>query len=99
MLCNSFQKLSGEKAKEIITKSGVDLKIADKYDEHELIKVVNVCKQTKFQAPNTDHLSPIGEEILIAGMTSEYTIVTNKEYANLLINRNNSYLQGYSDLF
>lgn len=76
------KRLSSEKAKEIITKSGVDLKIADKYDEHELIKVVNVCKQTKFQAPNTDHLSPIGEEILIAGMTSEYTIVTNKEYAN-----------------
>jgi DNA topoisomerase VI subunit B len=82
VLCNSFQKLSSEKAKEIITKSKVDLKVADKYDEHELIKVVNVCKQTKFQAPNTDHLSPIGEEILIAGMTSEYAIVTNKEYAN-----------------
>jgi DNA topoisomerase VI subunit B len=82
VLCNSFQKLSSEKAKEIITKSEVDLKIADKYDEHELIKVVNVCKQTKFQVPNTDHLSPIGEEILIAGMTSEYAIVTNKEYAN-----------------
>ena len=82
VLCNSFQKLSSEKAKEIITKSKVDLKVADKYDEHELIKVVNVCKQTKFHAPNTDHLSPIGEEILIAGMTSEYAIVTNKEYAN-----------------
>src|ERR687889_180542 len=82
VLCNSFQKLSSEKAKEIITKSKVDLKVADKYDEHELIKVVNVCKQTKFQAPNTEHLSPIGEEILIAGMTSEYAIVTNKEYAN-----------------
>jgi DNA topoisomerase VI subunit B len=82
VLCNSFQKLSSEKAKEIITKSEIDLKIADKYDEHELIKVVNVCKQTKFQAPNTDHLSPIGEEILIAGITSEYAIVTNKEYVN-----------------
>ena len=82
VLCNSFQKLSSEKAKEIITKAGVDLKIADKYDEHELIKVVNICKQTKFQAPNTEHLSPIGEEILIAGMTSEYTIVTNKQYSN-----------------
>jgi DNA topoisomerase-6 subunit B len=79
VLCNSFQKLSSEKAKEIITKADVDLKIADKYDEHELIKVVNISKQTKFQAPNTEHLSPIGEEILIAGMTSEYTIVTNKE--------------------
>ena len=82
VLCNSFQKLSSEKAKEIITKSKVDLKVADKYDEHELIKVVNVCKQTKFHTPNTDHLSPIGEEILIAGMTSEYAIVTNKEYVN-----------------
>src|ERR671918_1655371 len=51
VLCNSFQKLSSEKAKEIITKAGVDLKIADKYDEHELIKVVNISKQTKFQAP------------------------------------------------
>jgi DNA topoisomerase VI subunit B len=78
VLCNSFQKLSGGKAKEIITKSNVALKAADKYDEHELIKVVNVCKQTRFHAPNTDHLSPIGEEILTAGMTSEYTIVTNK---------------------
>ena len=81
VLCNSFQKLSSEKAKEIITKAEVELKTADKYDEHELIKVVNICKQTKFHTPNTDHLSPIGEEILIAGMTSEYTIVTNKESA------------------
>jgi DNA topoisomerase VI subunit B len=78
VLSNSFQKLSGGKAKEIISKSNVDLKAADKYDEHELIKVVNVCKQTRFHAPNTDHLSPIGEEILTAGMTSEYAIVTNR---------------------
>src|SRR5712691_768079 len=78
VLCNSFQKLSGGKANEIITKSNVVLKAADKYDEHELIKVVNVCKQTRFHTPNTDHLSPIGEEILTAGMTSEYTIVTNR---------------------
>src|SRR5918912_500574 len=61
VLCNSFQKLSSEKAKEIITKSGVGMKAADKYNEHELIKVVNICKQTKFQTPNTDHLSPIVE--------------------------------------
>jgi len=79
VLCNSFQKLSAEKAKEIITRSGVEIKAADKYNEHELIKVVNICKQTKFQIPNTDHLSPIGEEILTAGMTSEYTIVINKQ--------------------
>jgi DNA topoisomerase VI subunit B len=78
VLSNSFQKLSGGKAKEIISKSNVDLKTADKYDEHELIKVVNVCKQTRFHAPNTDHLSPIGEEILTTGMTSEYAIVTNR---------------------
>ncbi len=79
VLCNSFQKLSSEKAKEIVARSGVGMKTADKYNEHELIKVVNICKQTKFQIPNTDHLSPIGEHILTAGMTSEYTIVTNKQ--------------------
>jgi len=79
VLCNSFQKLSGEKAKEIIARSGVRIMGADKYDEHELIKVVNICKQTKFQIPNTDHLSPIGEEILTAGMTSEYAIVINRQ--------------------
>ena len=78
ILCNSFQKLSAGKAKEIISKANIQLKPADKYDEHELIKVVNVCKQTRFHTPNTEHLSPIGEEILTAGMTSEYTIVTNK---------------------
>jgi DNA topoisomerase VI subunit B len=79
VLCNSFQKLSGEKAKEIIARSGVRIMAADKYDEHQLIKVVNICKQTKFQIPNTDHLSPIGEEILTAGMTSEYAIVINRQ--------------------
>jgi DNA topoisomerase-6 subunit B len=82
VLAGSFQKLSSEKAKQIISESGLEAKPADKYDEHELIKVVNVCKQTKFHMPNTDHLSPIGEEILTAGMTSEYTIITSKEEQN-----------------
>ncbi|MGI0020243.1 MAG: DNA topoisomerase VI subunit B [Nitrososphaera sp.] len=79
VLADSFQKLSSEKAKQIIAEAGLEPKPADRYDEHELIKVVNVCKQTKFHMPNTDHLSPIGEEILTAGMTSEYTIITNRE--------------------
>src|SRR5688500_6939833 len=79
VLSTSFQKMSGEKAKDIIAKAGLETKAADKYTEHELINVVNVCKQTSFQQANTDHLSPIGEEILTAGMTSEYTIVTTKE--------------------
>ena len=79
VLCNSFQKMSAEKAREIVVKAGLDLKLADKYNEHELIRVVNVCKHTKFQSPNTDHLSPIGEKILTAGMTSEYTVVLRKD--------------------
>ncbi len=78
MLSNSFQKMSSEKAKDIIAKAGLENRHADSYSEHELIKVVNVCKQTNFQQANTDHLSPIGEQILTAGMTSEYTIVTTK---------------------
>jgi DNA topoisomerase VI subunit B len=82
LLCAAFQKISGEKAKEIIGRAGVALKAANLYTEHELIKIVNVCKHTKFQSPNTDHLSPIGEQILTAGMTSEYTIAMNKDSRN-----------------
>jgi DNA topoisomerase-6 subunit B len=81
MLSSSFQKMSSEKAKSIIAAAGLENKLADKYDESELFKVVNVCKQTNFQQANTDHLSPIGEEILTAGMTSEYMIITSKAEA------------------
>lgn len=79
ILADSFQKLSSAKAKQIIDQAQLENKPADKYSEHELIKVVNICKQTSFQQANTDHLSPIGEEILTAGMTSEYTIITNRD--------------------
>ena len=79
LLCTAFQKISSEKAKEIITNAQVELKAANQYTEHELIKIVNVCKHTRFQNPNTDHLSPIGEQILTAGMTSEHTITVNKD--------------------
>jgi len=79
ILCNSFQKMSSEKAKEILSRAEVELKVATKYDEHEMIKIVNACRQTKFQSPNTDHLSPIGEHILTAGMMEEYSIVSRKD--------------------
>jgi DNA topoisomerase VI subunit B len=79
ILSNSFQKMSNDKAKDIINRAGLTVKPADQYDEHELIKVVNICKHTKFQSPNTDHLSPIGEKILTVGMTSEYSIIQSKE--------------------
>jgi DNA topoisomerase VI subunit B len=79
ILCNSFQKLSFDKAKEIIKNAGIEAKQADKYNEHELIKIVNICRQTKFQSPNVDHLSPIGERIFTVGMTTERAILTKKE--------------------
>src|ERR671915_1838879 len=79
LLCTAFQKISSEKAKEIIANADVELKAANQYTEHELIKIVNVCKHTKFQNPNTEHLSPIGDKILTAGMTSEYSITINKD--------------------
>ncbi|MGN6624036.1 MAG: DNA topoisomerase VI subunit B [Candidatus Nitrosocosmicus sp.] len=81
ILCSSFQKLSYEKAKEILFASQLNLDIKSSISdlsEHDLIKIVNICKKTKFQNPNTDHLSPIGQEILTIGMMSEYTIVSNK---------------------
>jgi DNA topoisomerase-6 subunit B len=79
VLSASFQKMSSEKAKDIIAKAAVENKPADRYGENELIEIVKICKHTPFQQANTDHLSPIGEEILTTGMTSEYTIVTTKE--------------------
>ncbi|HVX02992.1 MAG TPA: DNA topoisomerase VI subunit B [Nitrososphaera sp.] len=79
VLSDSFQKLSSDKARQIILDAGLDNKPADKYDEHELIKVVNICKQTKFHMPNTDHLSPIREDILTAGMTQQYTIIMSRD--------------------
>jgi DNA topoisomerase VI subunit B len=79
ILSTSFQKMSSEKAKEIISKAGVENKPADKYSEGELIEIVKVCKYINFQQANTDHLSPIGEQILTTGMTSEYTIITTRE--------------------
>lgn len=82
ILSNSFQKMSNDKAKDIVNRAGLAAKPADQYDEHELIKVVNICKHTKFQFPNTDHLSPIGEKILTVGMTSEYSIIQNKVTTN-----------------
>lgn len=79
VLCSSFQKMSAEKAREIIVRAGLELKSADKYNEHELIHVVNICKHTKFQSPNTEHLSPIGEKILTAGMSSEYAVLVRRD--------------------
>ena len=79
ILSSSFQKLSYEKAKDIVTSTGLSLKTpTGDFSEHDLIKIVNICKKTKFQNPNTDHLSPIGQEVLTIGMMSEYTIVSNK---------------------
>lgn len=79
ILSSSFQKLSYEKAKDIVTNTGLSLRTpTGDFSEHDLIKIVNICKKTKFQNPNTDHLSPIGREVLTIGMMSEYTIVSNK---------------------
>ncbi|HSF00090.1 MAG TPA: DNA topoisomerase VI subunit B [Nitrososphaeraceae archaeon] len=79
VLSYSFQKLSIEKAREIISISQIENKLANLFSESDLIKIVNACKQMKFQSPNTDHLSPIGEKILTTGMMSEYIIVNNKD--------------------
>ncbi|MGH9980734.1 MAG: DNA topoisomerase VI subunit B [Nitrososphaeraceae archaeon] len=79
ILASSFQKLSIEKARVIIRASGIGNKLANLFSESDLIKVVNVCKQMKFQSPHIDHLSPIGEKILTTGMMSEYVIVNNKD--------------------
>lgn len=80
ILSSSFQKLSIEKAREIIRSSEIGNKLANLFSESDLIKVVNVCKQMKFQTPHIDHLSPIGEKILTTGMMSEYVIIHNRDH-------------------
>ena len=92
-MCTSFQKLSYEKAKEIISLAQLDSNLKNsttELSEHDLIKIVNICKKTKFQNPNTDHLSPIGQEILTIGMMSEYTIVSSKNIVEPLPSINNN---------
>jgi len=84
VLSSSFQKLSIEKAREIIRASEIDNKLANLFSESDLIKVVNICKQMKFQSPHIDHLSPIGEKILTTGMMSEYVIVHNRDHLKSL---------------
>lgn len=79
VLSSSFQKLSIEKAREIISSSDLENKPASLFSESDLIKIVNTCKHMKFQAPKTDHLSPIEEKILTTGMMSEYIIVNSKD--------------------
>jgi len=81
VLSSSFQKLSIEKAREIIRASAIDNKLANLFSESDLIKIVNVCKQMKFQSPHIDHLSPIGEKILTTGMMSEYVILHNRDHS------------------
>ena len=80
ILSSSFQKLSIEKAREIIRSSEIGNKLVNLFSESDLIKVVNVCKQMKFQTPHIDHLSPIGEKILTTGMMSEYVIIHNRDH-------------------
>jgi DNA topoisomerase-6 subunit B len=80
ILSSSFQKLSIEKAREIIRSSEIGNKLVNLFSESDLIKVVNVCKQMKFQAPHIDHLSPIGEKILTTVMMSEYVIIHNRDH-------------------
>ena len=79
VLSSSFQKLSAEKAREIISSSHLENKPANLFTESDLVKIVNACKHIKFQAPKTDHLSPIEEKILTTGMMAEYIIVNSKD--------------------
>lgn len=93
ILCSSFQKFSYDKAKEIITTAHIDIESKNSstdLNEHDLIKIVNICKKSKFQNPNTDHLSPIGQEILTIGMMSEYTIVSSKNTEGITSENNSN---------
>jgi len=54
ILCSSFQKLSYDKAKEILSNADLDMELKKanaNFSEHDLIKIVNICKKQSSKIP------------------------------------------------
>ncbi len=80
-LINDFVRISGQKATELETLSGVDFKkkpSAMTWDEAE--QIVKAIQKTKFIAPPTDCLIPIGEKELEKAVKN----VLNPEYYKII---------------
>jgi DNA topoisomerase-6 subunit B len=74
-LCESFSRIGAQTAKEICKKSGIapDVK-PKKVALDEAKRLHEAFKTVKIQAPPTDCLSPITEELIRKGLEKEHTV-------------------------
>jgi len=70
LLINSFQSIGEATARQIIQKAGLDpAKKPDSLTNEELLALVNAIKSyDKYKPPSPKSLSPLGEEIITAGL-------------------------------
>uniref|UniRef100_A0A7C4NUK5 Type 2 DNA topoisomerase 6 subunit B n=1 Tax=Staphylothermus marinus TaxID=2280 RepID=A0A7C4NUK5_STAMA len=74
LLINSYQSIGGKTADDILEKSGIEATRDPKsLSDEEIQRLVNVMRNyEKYRAPSTKALSPLGPEIIIAGLKRMY---------------------------
>lgn len=71
-LSKDFSRISPNVAKEVCKKANVyDETKPDKVSAQEAENIFKTLKETKIMAPPTDVLSPIGEDLIVAGLKKE----------------------------
>ncbi len=71
-LANEFSSVSLQKARQIVSKAGIDEnKEPSKISLEEAKKILETFKKVKLMAPPTDCLSPIGEVLIKRGLRKE----------------------------
>ncbi len=76
-LTSSFQRLGHQTAKKIIEIARLENKNPRRLSDRELLKLYKAMKNTDYQAPDPSCLSPLGVELLKAGVIKEF----NPEFA------------------
>ncbi|MET1160755.1 MAG: DNA topoisomerase VI subunit B [Thermoprotei archaeon] len=74
LLINSFQSIGDVTAKAILEKAGLPLNVNPrKLTDQQLLALIDAMKNyDKYRPPKADALSPLGEEIIIAGLKRMY---------------------------
>ena len=93
VLVEEFQSVGEKTARRFLEEAGFDpdmnprLLLREEMKD-ELVRLVTAMRSyTKFRAPRSDHLSPIGEELIILGLRRLY----NPEYATAVTRRPRAY--------
>ncbi|MEM4661860.1 MAG: DNA topoisomerase VI subunit B [Desulfurococcaceae archaeon] len=89
LLVENFQGIGEATAKLILTKANIDpAKSPNELTEEELLALVNTMKSyDRYRPPSPRALSPLGEEIITAGLKRAF----NPEYVNAVVRRPGAY--------